>query len=119
MSTEQPCRRYSGVTWHAKKWLVKFRFKGRVLNIGHYEDRELAAWVADFARYVCYGLNPAMWHPRVGRPNFPPRTGFDFPRERILSKLWLLGGLGLETLLARWKEYKAVVEQNAAPCAYG
>jgi hypothetical protein len=69
MSAEQPCQRYSGVVGHAGKWLVKFRRNGRDLCIGHYEDPELAAWVADFARYMCFGLHPAKWHHRVGRPN--------------------------------------------------
>ena len=117
MNAEQPCRRYSGVTWHAKKWLVKFRCNGRDLNIGHYEDPELAAWAADFARYMCFGLNPGHWHYNVGRPNFPPRTRLDFPRVLILQKLLDLEALKPETLRARLADYDAVVEQNAARCA--
>jgi len=87
MNAEQHCQHYSGVTWHAKTWLVKFRCNGRDLNMGHYEDPELAAWVADFARYMCFGLKPGHWHHRVGRPNFPPRTRYDFPRVAIIHKL--------------------------------
>ncbi len=117
MSVEQPCRRYSGVTWHAKKWLVKFRCRGRDLNIGHYEDAELAAWVADFARYMCFGLNPGHWHHRVGKPNGSPRTRHDFPRVAIICKLVRLGVLPVDVLLARLVDYDAVVEQNATSCA--
>ena len=62
--------RYSGVTRHVGRWLAKFRHAGQDLNLGHYDAPEQAAWVADFARYMCFGLNPAMWHPRVGRPEF-------------------------------------------------
>lgn len=114
MNAEQPCRRYSGVTWHAKKWLAKFRCRGRDLNLGHYEDPELAAWVVDFARYMCLGLKPGHWHLNVGRPNFPPQERLDFPRVRILQKLLDLEASKPETLRARLEEYDAVVQENAA-----
>jgi len=114
MNVEQPCRRYSGVTWHAGKWLVKFRCRGRDLNVGHYENPELAAWAADFARYMCFGLNPAKWHHRVGKPNFPPSVRDDFPRAVIVLKLSRLEVLEPEILGARLAEYDAVVGQNAA-----
>jgi hypothetical protein len=117
MSTEQPCRRYSGGTWHAGKWLVTFRRKVRNLKTDHYNAPELVAWGADLAGCTFFGLNPAKWHPRVGRPNFPPCDRLDFPCARILSKLFLLGVLDLKTLAARSREYDAVVEQNAVPSA--
>ena len=119
MNVEQPCQRYSGVTRHEGKWLVKFRCKGRDLNLGHFEDPELAAWAADFARYMCFGLNPAMWHHRVGKPNFRPSPRDDFPRVLILSKLLQSGGLAPTILLARLAEYDAVVEQNVGSRACG
>src|SRR5512140_2927596 len=87
MHTEQPSRRYSGVTRHAGKWLAKFRCNGRDLNLGHYDDPELAAWVADFARYLCFGLDPVTWHHRVGQPNFPPSVRNDLPRTVIVLNL--------------------------------
>ena len=118
MNTEQPPQHYSGVTWHANKWIAKFRCKGRDLSIGHYEDQELAAWVADFARYMCFGLNPGYWHHNVARPNFPPCVRNDFPRAVILSKLLRLGAVQVDVLRARLSEYDAVAEQNAARCAY-
>jgi hypothetical protein len=119
MNVEQPCKqRYSGVTWHEKKWLVKFRCNGKDLNLGHYKEPELAAWVADFARYMCFGLNPGHWHHNVGRPNFPPRTRLDFPRVLILRKLLQLKVLKPEILWARLADYDAVVEQNTVCCAY-
>ena len=119
MSIEQPCQRYSGVTRHAKKWLVKFRCRGRDVNLGHYDDAEPAAWVADFARYMCFGLKPAYWHHNVGRPNFPSRARRNFPRVRILGKLLQLEVLEPETLWVRLAEYDAVAAQNAASSAYG
>jgi hypothetical protein len=114
MNAEKPCQRYSGVTWHAKKWLVKFRCNGRDLNVGHYENRELAAWVADFARYMCFGLKPGHWHHNVGRPNSSPRARLDFPRVLILRRLLQMEVLRPETLRARLAEYDSLVEQNAA-----
>lgn len=117
MTVAQPCRHYSGVTWHANKWLVKFRCKGKDLTIGHYEDPELAAWVADFARYMCFGIKPAMWHHRVGRPNFPPSPRDDFPRALILQKLVDSGLVSIDKLQQRVAAFDAVVEQNAASCA--
>ena len=119
MNAEQPSQRYSGVTWHAKKWLVKFRRNGRDLTIGHYEDPELAAWVSDFARYMCFGLNPANWHHRVGKPNGPPRLRNDFPRSLIVEKLLACGILSPKELQKRLNEFDAAVGKNAARCAHG
>jgi hypothetical protein len=119
MNAEQPCQRYSGVTRHAGKWLAKFRHNGKDLNLGHYEDPERAAWAADFARYLCFGLNPAKWHPRVGRPNPPPCAGDDSPRRRIIRKLLGHANLPASLLVERLAEYDAVVGQNADGCAYG
>jgi len=112
MSTEQPCRRYSGGTWHAGKWLVTFRRKVRNLKTDHYNAPELVAWGADLAGCTFFGLNPAKWHPRVGRPNFPPCDRLDFPCARILSKLFLLGVLDLKTLAARSREYDASLSRT-------
>jgi hypothetical protein len=57
------------------------------VNLSHYEDPDLAAHVADFARYLCFGLKPANWHVNVGRPNFPPSTTRDLPPLDIIAKL--------------------------------
>ena len=117
MNADQPSRHYSGVARHGNKWIAKFRCGGRDLNLGHYED-SLAARVADFARYMCLGLNPAKWHPRVGRPNFPLCIRNDFSRVVILSRLLQLGAVQVDVLRARLAEYNAVAEQNAVSCAY-
>ena len=119
MNAGQPCQRYSGVTRHANRWLAKFRSNGRDLNLGHFEDPELAAWVADFARYMCFGLNPAMWHHQVGKPNFPPTTRDDFPRVLILQKLLESGLLSIDKLQERVAAFDAVVERKVARCACG
>ena len=79
------------------------------MNLGHYDYPELAAWVADFARYLCFGLNPGHWHPNVARPNSPPSTRDDFPRVVIVSKLLRNGILTADTLFKRMAEYEAIV----------
>ncbi len=116
MNEEQP-HRYSGVTHHAGKWLAKFRHAGRDLNLGHYDTPEQAALAADFARYLCLGTNPAMWHPNVGRPNFSPRAYDDVPRRPLIAKLLRQTSLSPSALLKRMEEFDAVVEQNAGSCA--
>ncbi len=116
MNAEQP-HRYSGVTRHEGKWMAKFRHCGKDLHFGHYDDPEVAARVADFARYMCFGINPAMWHHRVGKPNFPPGAGDDVPHAPILRKLLQTGVSEPKTLLARMAAYDAAVEQNAGGCA--
>ena len=121
MNAEQPRPRYSGVTCHEKKWLAKFRLKGRDLNLGHYEDPETAAWAADLARYLCYGLNPATWPPRVGRPNSPPIARYDHTRLFVIRMVrWatdldsdLCRHIGEYERLANRAEYDAFVEQDA------
>ena len=118
MNTEHPhC--YSGVTRHEGKWMAKFRHAGRDLNLGHYDTPEQAAVVADFARYLCLGINPAMWHPNVGRPNFSPRACDDVPRQPVLAKLLRQTPLSPSVLLKRMEEFDAVIEQNAGGCACG
>ena len=74
IESEQPRRRYSGVTLHEGKWLVKLRYRGKDVTIGHfpYEYPEDAAQAADFARYILWGLNPERWHHNAAKPNFPP-----------------------------------------------
>jgi hypothetical protein len=89
-------------------------YSGKDFHLGHYADPERAAWVADFARYLCFGLNPAKWHPRVGRPNSPPRADGDVPRRPIVFALLRHTDLSASRLVERMAEYDAVVEQNVA-----
>ena len=83
------------------------RCRGRDVNLGHYEDPELAAWVADFARYMVFGLKPAYWHHNVGRPNFPPGDRLGVPRLTVLYKLVRQDVVERETLQVRLAEYNA------------
>jgi len=115
MNAEQPTRRYSGVTWHAKKWLAKLRHNGKDLNLGHYEDPEDAAWVADFARYMCFGLNPVNWHHNTKKPNFPPRISWSIPRVVILKRLLSAQTISVEVLERRLAEYDSLIEHNVRP----
>ncbi len=114
VSTEQPCQRYSGVTWHAGKWLVKLRHRGKDVTIGHYEDPEEAAVAADFTRYMLMGLNPANWYHNVARPNFPPRRTGDVVRGTVLRCLMSAQVVPFGVLLRHLVQYHAVLEQNAA-----
>jgi hypothetical protein len=117
MNAEKPCHRYSGVTRHEGKWMAKFRHAGRDLNLGHYDTPEQAALAADFARYLCLGINAAMWHPNVGRPNFSPRACDDVPRRTVLTKLLRQTALSPSALLRRMEEFDAAAEQNGGSCA--
>jgi len=108
--TEQPLRRYSGITRHAGKWLVKLRNRGRDLTIGHYDDREEAAYAADFARYMLLGLKPTAWHPNAARPNFPP--SHSYPRASILSRLLAARAIPVDVLRSRLVEYYAAADHD-------
>ena len=100
---------YSGITRHAGKWLVKLRYRGKDVTIGHYEDLEDAAWVADFVRYMFFGLNPAYWHYNVAKPNFPPRDSGSILRVEIISRLVSAAVVPVEALRRHLEEYDAVV----------
>lgn len=98
---------YSGVSWHKRrcKWRAGFRFRDRDVYLGCFDDPHLAAWVSDFARYLCFGVNPSKWHAKTGRPNFPPSNRPDFPRVVILSKLASANTLTPEELQSRLKQF--------------
>lgn len=113
IDTEQPCRRYSGVTRHAGKWLVKLRYRGHDLTIGHYANPEDAAWAADFARYLLLGLHPGDWHPNIARPNSPPGHRWSVNRLFILRVISWYGVVPHDVLMRHWDEYKAAVDQDA------
>jgi len=99
--------KYRGVSWHKRreKWRAGFKIRDTHLYLGCYHDPEIAAWCVDFARYLLFGLHPAKWHPKVGRPNGPPRDRPDFPRFVILSKVADAGLLPPEVLEQRLAEY--------------
>ena len=80
---------FRGVSWHrrAKRWRSAFRYRDRDVNLGYFLDPETAAWVSDFARYLCFGMNPGKWHRKTGRPNFPPQNHPTYPRVLVISKL--------------------------------
>ena len=93
----------TGVSWHKRrhKWRAGFRFRQHDLFLGCYTDPMLAAWVVDVARYLCFGMDKAKWHHKVGHPNFPPHQRHDFPRVAILSKLVAANILSQDELSAR------------------
>ena len=89
IESEQPRRRYSGVTLHEGKWLVKLRYRGKDVTIGHfpYEYPEDAVQAADFARYILWGLNPERWHHNAAKPNFPPGRCWGLHRSIIIRRI--------------------------------
>jgi hypothetical protein len=99
----------SGVSFHKhrKAWRVGFRFENKDVYFGCYRDADIACWVADFARYLLFGLNPAFWHNKVGRPNAKPHLRDDYPRVLILQKIANLGAISEEKLLKRLADFDA------------
>ncbi|NLF09593.1 MAG: hypothetical protein GX594_16670 [Pirellulaceae bacterium] len=119
--TEQAERRYSGVTRHAGKWLVKLRHRGRDMTIGHYADSEdaadhrfVAVPAADFARYLLLGLRPGAWHPNIARPNSPPGWRWSVERLFIFRVLSWYGVVPHDVLMRHWDEYRAAVDRTAS-----
>ena len=107
---------------------MKLRHKGMDVTIGHLEDPLDAAWTADFARYMAYGVDPHTWPHRGGRPlarpNFPPCGNDRVDRWVTLRILFVSGILDASAIAARLKAYDEVaarplpeVDQNAASTA--
>jgi hypothetical protein len=93
--------------------LAKFRHAGRDINLGHYDEPETAARVVDFARYLCFGLNPANWHINVGRPNFPPCVRNDFSRVDVVAKLLHQAKVSPSLLQTRLVEHDRAALEHA------
>jgi hypothetical protein len=113
MIATKPRPPYRGITWHAGRWLVKLRHKGKDVTIGHYERPEDAAWAADFARYALRGLNPACWGHKVIKPNFPPCCTNLPMQNHVLRVLFVHRLLELDTMAERRKEYDAAAARPA------
>jgi hypothetical protein len=96
-TTTKPKPPYRGITFHAGKWLVKLRHRGKDVTIAHMEHPEDAAWVADYARYILRGLNPACWGPKTMKPNFPPRES-EYVNGWAIN--WRLIGAGAISLVS-------------------
>ncbi len=98
MAVKQACHRYHNV-WrdprrkNAKRPYVAWvKHQGRVLRLGSFADEADAAWAADFARYLLWGLDYARW-PQDGTkpkspPNFMPAENPRVNRQAILRKLF-------------------------------
>jgi hypothetical protein len=113
--TPKPATKHTGVSWHKvrKAWRVSVFWKRKHIYLGCYRDEELAAWVADFARYLFYGMEPAKWHQNVGRPNGPPRHRADYPRFLLLTRL--SPHIEADVLADKVARYDAVVRELAGP----
>jgi hypothetical protein len=109
-ATMNPPQKYTGIYWRKRRpqgWQVRFSFKNKQVMLGYYDDPKIAAWVADFAKYLCFGLNPAKWHHNAAKPNFPPRNMDRYLRDRILRKLADNRVLRIDELQKRLAEYDA------------
>ena len=117
MNPSNHIERYSGVTLHEGKWLVKLRYRGKDVTIGHfpYEYPEDAAQAADFARYILWGLNPERWHHNAAKPNFPPGHCWGLLRSIILRRLAAAEVVPVEVILQHLAEHDAAVAQQPAP----
>ncbi|MGA2067754.1 MAG: hypothetical protein ABSG86_22490 [Thermoguttaceae bacterium] len=111
-TTTKPKPPYRGITWHAGKWLVKLRHNRRDVTIGHCTRAEDAAWVADYARYILRGLNPACRGPKTMKPNFPPRESEYVNGWGINWRLIGAGAISLELARDRAREYYAAARAN-------
>jgi hypothetical protein len=101
---------YSGVGWfaHSHSWRAFLKYRGKFAVIGYFKDQEVAAWATDFAKYLCHGLKPGLWHGKVGKPNGPPRIRLDYPRVLIIQKLLDLRLLTPDELTERLEQFDAV-----------
>ena len=112
MSTAAPAKSspYSGVSLcrRTNRWQAYAHLGSHALAkiwLGRFDNPELAAWVADFARYLCFGLNPVTWHHNAGVPNFPPLATNEYLRSEVIRKLLRKTKLDVELLRSRLVEY--------------
>ncbi len=117
MIQDQSSQRYTSVVRHGGKWLAKFRYQGKDLCLGHYGDAETAAHVADTARYLIYGTDPANWPPKVAQPNFPPRHCDEPMRSSIVATILRSGAMTDEQLAERLRQFDEVAPKPASKLA--
>jgi hypothetical protein len=114
---------YRGVEQRGKYFRAHFRFNCHLYNLGTFTDAAEAAWAADFAQYMLFGLDPAAWPNSVCRryhgggkrlgPNFPPRGNWLGAQNHVLRILFAHRLLDLATMERRRKEYDAATARPA------
>ena len=69
--------------------------------------------VVDLARYLCFGPNPALWHHRVGKPNFPSLAEGDSLRQLfVIHKVSIFTGLDHSVIWDRFFEYERLIKRE-------
>jgi hypothetical protein len=110
-STPVKATNYSGIYWqkgkHAWRVLIRCRAAMKGIHFGYYDDPADAAWVADFARYMIFGVDVRNWHFTAGRPNFPPRGNNNVARAAIVHKLLSRNVLRADKLHRNLLQYDA------------
>ena len=108
MSTISAVRHLTGVAWHKRRgyWRVKIFHRHVNIYLGNYHDPDLAAWVADVARYIVMGLNRQAWNHRAEKPNGPPRLRDDFPCSSVIELIANSGVLSPKELQERTIAFK-------------
>jgi hypothetical protein len=105
---------YTGVVktqWPGAPYRAFVKLKGTVIFLGDYREEIDAAWVADFVKYMAYGVDPHAWPRRTNAckpPNFPPTVNHSVNRQDILRILFVRGILDAATIAARLKAYDAL-----------
>ena len=100
---------YNGVLWRTNNglWMAFLRAPAAPISLCYSHDPKEAAYAADFARYLCYGLEPKAWPHSTFPPNFPPTTYIAIPRMSIVRKLLDHKVLSVPMAQHRLAEYDA------------
>jgi hypothetical protein len=114
---------YRGVTPEGNHFRASVKIGGQRYWLGSYKVAAEAAWYADFARYMLFGLDTTAWpRPRCRRyhggrprqkPNFPPCRTYLGMQNYVLRILFCHGLLDRPTMEARRKEYDAAAARPA------
>ena len=107
MITQSP---YTGVSWHkgAKRYRSCFQYKGKFVNMGYWDQAELAAQAVDFGRLMCYGFDPAKWSRQSSKLNFDRFAQSPIIRVVCAKRLVKIGVLSEEEAGKRLAEFNAL-----------
>jgi hypothetical protein len=109
-----PSSQYRNVFPHKNMWRATGYWHGKTFWLGYWRSEMMAAWVADFASYILYGVDVAQWHHLAKKPNFLPTVrkivGSEKQGDMIVRKLLDKGYISSELARARLADYDRVAE---------